>query len=107
MIILKPTAAKAIRSFLMANGMQKSLRVELQSSGCCDPTLGLLVDTIEPSDIVYQVDGLTFAIHPETEQQFGDFHIAYVEETGKTGFVITSTRPVSEWAGFGVCNIKD
>jgi Fe-S cluster assembly iron-binding protein IscA len=107
MIKLEPGAGRAIKSFLAERGLQKPLRIEMQSSGCCDATLGLSVDSVHEHDRIYELDGLTFVISPETEQQVGDVTIAYVDDTAGKGFVLTSTIPISEWAGFGVCKIKE
>jgi Fe-S cluster assembly iron-binding protein IscA len=106
MIKLEPGAGQAIRSFLAEKGLQKPLRIELQSSGCCDAILGLSVGSINEHDLIYQLEGLTFLIAPEIEQQVGDVTISYTADTAGMGFVITSTIPISEWAGFGVCKIK-
>jgi Uncharacterized conserved protein len=105
MVKLEPGAGQAIKSFLAEKGLQKPLRVELQSSGCCDAVLGLSVDAIHENDRVYQSDDLTFVISPELEQQVGDVTISCLTDTAGTGFVLTSTIPISEWAGFGVCKI--
>lgn len=106
MVTLEPSAIVAIQAFLTDNGIQAPIRVERQSAGCCDPVLGLRVDVVRDTDIVYQIEDLTFVVSPKTEQNLGDFNIEYVNEIGRTGFVITSTVPLSEWAGFGVCDIK-
>jgi len=106
MITLETSAIHAIQAFLAGNGVETPIRLELQSAGCCDPVLGLRIDAARDTDIIYQIEGLTFVIDPKTEQHFGDFNIAYAEEIGRKGFIITSTVPVSEWAGFGVCDIK-
>jgi Fe-S cluster assembly iron-binding protein IscA len=103
---LDTTAINAIRAFLADNGSQAPVRLELQSAGCCDPILGLRIDTVRDTDIIYKIEDLMFVISPKTEQNFGDFNLDYVDEIGRKGFVITSTVPVSEWAGFGVCDIK-
>jgi Fe-S cluster assembly iron-binding protein IscA len=48
--------------------MQGPVRIEIQFTGCCDPSLGLIVDAVRESDLVEEVDGLTFVISPETHQ---------------------------------------
>jgi Fe-S cluster assembly iron-binding protein IscA len=106
MVKLESGAVCAIKLFLAEKGLQKPLRIELQSSGCCDATLGLSVGSINEHDLIYQLEGLTFLIAPELEQQVGDVTISYTDDTAGMGFVITSTIPISEWAGFGVCKIK-
>lgn len=106
MVNLQTSAIQAIQAFLADHGTQTPIRLELQSAGCCDPVLGLRIDAARDTDIIYKIADLVFVISPKTEQRFGDFNIDYVDEIGRKGFVITSTVPVSEWAGFGVCDIK-
>ncbi len=106
MVTLEPGASRAIRSFLNEKGLQKPLRIEIQSSGCCDSILGLSVDRVHEDDQIYELDGLTFVISRETEKDVGDITISCVADTTGEGFVLTSTIPISEWAGFGVCKIK-
>jgi len=105
-IILEPDADQAIKLFFSEQGFQKPLRIDLQSSGCCDPSLGLRVDIIRESDLVHELNGLTFVISPETFHLVGKINISYMDNTDKKGFVITSERPVSEWDGFGVSDIR-
>ena len=105
-IMLAPDADQAIRLFFSEQGFQKPLRIELQSSGCCDPSLGLRVEAIRESDLVYECNGLTFVISPETFRLVGNIRISYMDHTDKKGFIITSEKPVSEWDGFGVSTIR-
>lgn len=106
MVTLEPGAGHAIQSLLAEQGIQRPIRIELRFSGCCDPTLGLSVDAIRESDLVQELDGLTFVISPETHHVVGDVTISYVEETGRKGFVLTPSKPVGEWDGFGVTTIR-
>lgn len=106
MVTLEPGAGQAMKSLLAEKGFQRPIRIELQFSGCCDPALGLSVDTIRESDLIQELDGLTFVISPETHQLVGDVTISCVEEIGRKGFVLTSSKPVSEWDGFGVITIR-
>jgi len=95
-----------MKSLLAEKGAQWPLRIELQFSGCCDPALGLSVDTIHESDLVQELDGLTFVVSPETHHLVGDVTISYLEESGRKGFVLTPSKPLGEWDGFGVITIK-
>jgi len=106
MIKLEANAGRAIKSFLAEKGCQQPLRIQLQSSGCCDPSLCLEADQIRVSDLVQEVDELMFVISPETYQLVGEVTISYRDEPGRKGFLITSLKPVSEWEGFGVSIIK-
>jgi len=52
------------------------------------------------------LEGLQFIISPATYELAGDVTIAHVDEKGRQGFIVTSSKPMSEWDGFGVCNVK-
>ena len=106
LVTLEPGASQAVRSALAEKGVEGPIRIELKSSGCCDASLGLSVDAAHESDLVEEVDGLTFVISPETHQLVGEVRISYADEAGRKGFVLTSSRPVSEWDGFATCSIR-
>jgi Fe-S cluster assembly iron-binding protein IscA len=103
---LEPGVSQVIKAFLADKGIQQPIRIELNFSGCCDASMCLRTDTILETDLTLQLDGLTFVINPETYQLVGEVNISYVDEMGKKGFVLTSSKPVGEWAGFGVSDIK-
>lgn len=106
MITVTPEAIDAIRTFLAEKGSPGPIRVHLRSTGCCDASLGLLADSASMDDLTDNVQGITFVISPELSQLTGDITIDYVQENQRTGFVLTSKRPVSEWDGFGTCTLK-
>ena len=56
--------------------------------------------------MIQVINGLTFIIDPEAYQLVGEVTITYVDEIGRKGFVLSSTKPISEWEGFSVTNIK-
>lgn len=98
---LGPGAAQAIRSSLEEAGAHGPVRIAITSSGCCDPSFALIVDTIRESDLAEEADGVTFVISPETYDLVGDVTIAHTDD----GFFLTSTKPLSEWDGFAPCRI--
>jgi Fe-S cluster assembly iron-binding protein IscA len=106
LITLEPGAGQAIRSLLSERGVQRPVRIEIQSTGCCDSSLGLAVDTVRESDLVEDLDGLTFVISPEIHQLVGEVTISYTDDAGREGFVLTSTKPLSEWDGFATRSIR-
>ena len=106
MVKLEASASQTIRSFLAEKGIQRPIRIHLQSSGCCDPSLGMSVDDIRESDWVEEVEGLTLVISPELYRMVGEVTISYTDEAGRKGFILTSEKPVSEWEGFGVSPIR-
>jgi Fe-S cluster assembly iron-binding protein IscA len=64
------------------------------------------VDTILETDLIQEFDDLKFVIDPETYQLVGEVTISCVDDMGRKGFVLTSSKPLSEWNGFGVSTIK-
>jgi Fe-S cluster assembly iron-binding protein IscA len=106
LVTLGPGASQAVKSALAEKGVQGPVRIELQFTGCCDPSLGLIVDTARESDLVEEVDGVTFVIDPETHELAGEVEIAYKDEEGRRVFVLTSSKPVGEWDGLITCSIR-
>jgi Fe-S cluster assembly iron-binding protein IscA len=106
LVTLDPGAGQAVKSLLSERGVQGAVRIEVQFTGCCDPSLGLIVDRVRESDLVEELDGLTFVISPETHQLAGEVRISYTDDAGRKGFVLTSSRPISEWDGFAAGSIK-
>jgi Fe-S cluster assembly iron-binding protein IscA len=106
LVTLDTNASHAVKSVLSERGMQGPVRIEIQFTGCCDPSLGLIVDAVRESDLVEEVDGLTFVISPETHQLVGEVRISYMDDARRKGFVLTSSKPISEWDGFATCSIR-
>ena len=52
MVTLDANASDAVRSALAEKGVQGPIRIELGSTGCCDASLGLSVDTVRETDLV-------------------------------------------------------
>jgi len=103
---LESGAGQAASRFLNEKGIGRPLRIDLRFTGCCDASLGLRVDDISESDLYIVAEGMIFVMDPEVYRLAGEVTIAYVEEEGRKGFMLTSERPVSEWEGFGVSDIQ-
>ena len=106
LVTLDPAAGHAVRSALAEKGVQGPIRIELRSAGCCDASLSLSVDTAHEADLVEELDGLTFVISPETHQLVGEVRISCADDAGREGFVLTSSKPLSEWDGFATRSIR-
>jgi hypothetical protein len=52
LVTLDTNASHAVKSVLSERGMQGPVRIEVQFIGCCDPSLGLIVDAVRESDLV-------------------------------------------------------
>jgi hypothetical protein len=64
------------------------------------------VDTIRESDLVQEVDGLTFVVDPETHELAGEVRISLADDGERTAFVLTSSNPISEWEGLVTCSLR-
>ena len=106
LVTLEPGASQALRSALAENGVEGPIRIEVRSSGCCDPSLVLAVDKVRDSDLVEELDGVTFVMSPETQELVGEVKIACADDGRRRGFVLTPSKPLSEWDGFTVQSIK-
>ena len=106
LIQLTPAAIQQIRTFLAEHGGDAPLRIDLQSTGCCDPSLGICVDRMRENDLMHETDGLRLLISPEAHRTVGDVCIDFKDDGGESGYVLTSSRPLSEWEGFGLCQIR-
>ncbi len=106
LVTLGPGAGEAVKSLLAEGGTQGPVRIELQFTGCCDPSLGLIVDTVRESDLVEETDGLTFVIDRETHELAGEVTIAHKDDDGRNVFVLTSNKPIGEWDGLITCGIR-
>jgi Fe-S cluster assembly iron-binding protein IscA len=106
LVTLGTNVSQAVKSLLSERGIQGPIRIEVQFTGCCDPSLGLIVDRVRESDLVEELDGLTFVISPETHQLVGEVRISCVDDAARKGFVLTSSKPISEWDGFATSSIR-
>ena len=103
---LDTPAYQAILSELFERKLRPFIRIEICSTGCCDASLGLRPDAADATDLVEEVDHLTLFMSPEVYARVGEVSISCADEAGISGFILTSQRPLNEWQGFAVCNIK-
>jgi len=105
-IKLEPGAIQAIKTFLADKSIHQPIRIDTNFSGCCDASLCLRVDNTLDTDLTIELEDITFVINPDTYQLVGEVTISYVDEGGRKGFVLKSSKPIGEWDGFGVSDIK-
>ncbi|MGA3281356.1 MAG: hypothetical protein ABSD50_10280 [Smithella sp.] len=104
-VTLGPGTAGAIKTWMFGNNAQGAIRIEIRSTGCCDASLGMRIDSARESDMVVIVEGITFVVGREIHDLVGQIAIARSDEPNRAGFIITSSIPLNEWAGFGTCDI--
>ena len=95
----------AIRSFQESTGDARPVRIDIHSTGCCDSSLFLRVDSPGEDDLTLTVSGLTFVISLRAHRIAGDVTITLADGPGREGFLLTSSRPLSEWEGFSPIRI--
>ncbi|MGP8152917.1 MAG: hypothetical protein ACLQBQ_02070 [Smithella sp.] len=104
-ITLGPGAARAIKKWMIEKNVQGAVRIEIRSSGCCDASLGLRIDSARETELVVIVEGITFVVDRAIHDLVGQIAISCSDEPYRAGFIITSSIPLNEWAGFGACDI--
>ena len=104
-VTLGPGTAGAIKTWMSGNNAHGAVRIEIRSTGCCDASLGMRIDSARESDLVVIIEGITFIVDREIHDLVGQISIARSDEPNRTGFIITSSIPLNEWAGFGTCDI--
>jgi len=103
---LDTEALRSIKAFLEEKRIKDPVRIDIHSTGCCDPSLGLCVDAAKDTDLVHEEEGIKIIISPEIRQTLGEVTINIADEAGQKGYVLTSSKPLSEWEGFGVSIIR-
>jgi Fe-S cluster assembly iron-binding protein IscA len=106
LIRLDQPAVEVLRQFMQDKDNHRVIRINLSFKGCCDPALELCLDSRTEQDLICSQDGITLVMSPETYETAGSVSVSYMAETGRTGFAISSRKPISEWDGFGVCQIR-
>jgi uncharacterized protein YqkB len=107
MIQLEPAAAEAIQSFLAENRIQnRVVRIDLRGTGCCDPSLMLVVDEVDQSDHILEIQGLTMVIHPRICALTGVVTVRLAAGPGKNEFILSAQHPLGEWEGFAASSIQ-
>ncbi|MGD0170244.1 MAG: hypothetical protein ABSE54_11035 [Smithella sp.] len=104
-VTLGPGTAGAIKTWMSGNNAQGAVRIEIRSTGCCDASLGMRIDSAGESDLVVIIEGITFVVDRKIHDLVGQISIARSDEPNRSGFIITSSIPLNEWAGFGTSEI--
>jgi len=104
-VTLGPGTAGAVKTWMSGNNAQGAVRIEIRSTGCCDASLGMRIDSAREPDLVEIVEEITFVVDREIHDLVGQITISRCDEPNRAGFIITSSIPLNEWAGFGTCDI--
>ena len=105
-IKLEPGAADAIKKFMELHQIEKPIRINLAFKGCCDPSLEMRVGEPAEKDLQLGLDGLCFLMPSNVFDLAGEVTISSIETQGENQFILKSAKPLSEWEGFGSCEIQ-
>ncbi|MBI9078063.1 MAG: hypothetical protein JEZ02_21880 [Desulfatibacillum sp.] len=94
-----------IQKFLSDQNLDPWVRVEIQFTGCCDASLGLVADKTRETDLSEKHGDVWMVMDPDTYQTVGMVSITHTKEEYQDGFFLKSERPLNEWAGFAPCAI--
>ncbi len=106
MIKIALSACMSIKEILSEKGLPYSVRIEIQSTGCCDASLGMTADTVGESDLIEEIEGLTILMRPALYALVGEVSIFCVDDSRRNEFILVSERPLNEWEGFGASPIR-
>lgn len=99
MLEITTQANEKLIEYMQANNISSSLRVALMQGGCSGPSLGLALDEEKPTDELFSRQNLTFLVEKDLLQQCGSITVDYTEAGSRSGFTITSTKPLPETGG--------
>ena len=93
MITIKPEAAAALGIY------RGVLRIQVRTSGCCEPTLAAFWDERRPDDLGVQLLMLEVVLDPDTYRITGPITIDLGSPGDPPGLMLATVNPLSEWAG--------
>ena len=83
------------------------MRLEVRTSGCCEPILAASFGEVREGDLVETIDDLQITVEPDTYRITGEICIEPAEEGFPPFVKLIPTQPLSEWSGFIVTSIEN
>jgi len=99
MLEITTQASKKLIEYMQTNNISSSLRIALMQGGCSGPSLGLALDEKKITDELFTRPNLTFLVEKDLLQQCGGITVDYAEAGNRSGFTITSTKPLPQTGG--------
>ena len=88
-ITITPEAAEQIRNIRRENQIPEThgLRIGIQSGGCCGSSYSLAFDdTVEPTDRVFQCEGISMYVDQENLESLSGTTLEFVDGPNGKGF---------------------
>lgn len=94
MLDVSDLAIDKLHEYMQANTISSPLRVALLPGGCAGPALGLALDDEKETDKSFKKNHITFLVEKILLEQCGSIIVDYVEAGAKSGFSISTTKPL-------------
>lgn len=98
---IKPKAAEALQ------GYKGVIRLQVRTSGCCEPALIAFWDKQHPGDLYMRLGELLFVVDPESHGITGLITVDIHESGDPPTLLLTTANPLSEWAGLAGTVIRE
>ena len=102
MLEVSDSAIENLKSYMEQNNIDSALRVALMQGGWAGPSLGLALDEPKENDMKHEQNDITILVDNELMDNCGDIKIDFMDSGARSGFSISSTRPVA--GGGGGCS---
>jgi len=99
MLNVSDLAVDKLHEYMQANNISSPLRVALLPGGCAGQTLGLALDEEKATDESFKKNEITFLVEKILLEQCGSITVDYVEDGAKSGFSISTTKPLPTTGG--------
>ncbi len=99
MLEVTAQAIEKLTEYLQANNISSPLRLALMQGGCSGSSLGLALDEKKQTDELFTRQNLTFLVEKDLLQQCGSITVDYAEAGNRSGFTITSAKPLPDTGG--------
>ena len=101
MIEVAQSAQEKLDEYLKQNSIDSAIRVYMAQGGWSGPSLALALDEPKENDDRYETAGVTYLIDKKLLEHVGGVKIDFVEQGWRSGFVVSSHKPVTN--GASVC----
>ena len=93
MIHIRPEAEEALAKY------DRVLRLQVRTSGCCEPALAAFWDEKRPDDLSASVGALTLVVDRDSFGITGAITVDIDSQGDPPTLLLATDKPLSEWAG--------
>ena len=90
MLTVTEQAQGAFKDYFSKQNVNSPIRIFLSQGGWSGPSLALALDESKETDNVFEINGLTYVVDKSLEEQAKEIKVDYVDQWGRSGFMVTS-----------------